>query len=70
MAAHNPGDNLLMGRIRIALESAGGPLAIAHIAARARYTRERTFFGLAYLRDAGEVAEVESGMWDLAKRAR
>lgn len=62
---HNPGDNLLIGRIKIALSSVGSPMHEQHLAARAKYTLERTRAALNRLRDDGIVEYVGDGRWTI-----
>lgn len=62
ISKHNPGDNLIKGRIKIELAAAGRPLSEEHIAARVRYSVERTRAMLRQLQ-AGGAAEFVGDGW-------
>lgn len=64
-AKHNPGDNLLIGGIKLALKSAGRPLKLEHIAARVKHTKDRTAAALEGLLNDGVVERVEDGRWTI-----
>jgi hypothetical protein len=59
------GDNLIIGRTRIVLESAPIPLTIEQIAARVKVATggDRVIRALRHLSELGQALETDDGLW-------